>query len=241
MDHRAKDPDQFGGLANAECLKWFGRGQAKRFTNPDRSNELFDAVLQAGWATASARDWKDTAGMAATGINPDGSNRNRMDQLGRQVHLTGWPTTDAQAMNVFSDPAIHQARLARLKEKHNNGNGAGLPIGQAVHLASWPTPMAGNPGKPGVYNPAGNTDYSRKVVDLLKQSMTPARLTGSGALLTGCSAGMVSGGQLNPEHSRWLMGYPVEWGYCGATAMQSIRTKRRRSSKRLKKQSETIA
>lgn len=37
------------------------------------------------WPTASARDWKDTDGMAETGTNPDGSKRNRLDQLPRAV------------------------------------------------------------------------------------------------------------------------------------------------------------
>ena len=39
-----------------------------------------------GWTTPSARDWKDTPGMATTGTNPDGSTRERMDQLPRQIH-----------------------------------------------------------------------------------------------------------------------------------------------------------
>ena len=39
-----------------------------------------------GWATPSARDWKDTPGMATTGTNPDGSTRKRTDQLPRQAH-----------------------------------------------------------------------------------------------------------------------------------------------------------
>ena len=38
-----------------------------------------------------------------------------------------------------------------------------------------------------------------------------------------------AGDPLNPEHSRWLMGYPVAWGSCGATAMQSCRRSRRSS------------
>lgn len=43
----------------------------------------------------------------------------------------------------------------------------------------WPTPMAGNPGKPGQYNPAGNTDSSRRTVALLIGWATP--LAGDGS------------------------------------------------------------
>jgi len=60
----------------------------------------------------------------------------------------------------------------------------------------------------------------------------PARFTVSGLLLTGSSAEMASGGQLNPEHIRWLMGYPPEWGSCAPMAMPSSRRSRQSSSPR---------
>jgi hypothetical protein len=49
---------------------------------------LTDAANVSTWVTPSARDWKDGPGMATTGVNPDGSIRNRVDQLPRQVAAT---------------------------------------------------------------------------------------------------------------------------------------------------------
>jgi hypothetical protein len=48
------------------------------------------------WATPSSRDWKDTPGMARSGTNPDGSLRQRVDQLARQVYTE---TTSGGALN----------------------------------------------------------------------------------------------------------------------------------------------
>jgi hypothetical protein len=63
-------------------------GQEKRAMGETRhGSNLQDFALTAGWATTSARDWKDTPGMATTGTNPDGSERSRLDQLPRQVGL----------------------------------------------------------------------------------------------------------------------------------------------------------
>lgn len=61
------------------------QGQLKMDTNTKKSEESF---TRATWATPSARDWKDTPGMATTGTNPDGSQRVRFDQLPRQCAAT---------------------------------------------------------------------------------------------------------------------------------------------------------
>ena len=94
-------------------------------------------------------------------------------------------------------------------------------LGRQVWVASWPTPMAGTPAQKG-YNEAGNTDSGRKTVALVASGKTP----------NGSTAKTESIGQLNPEHSRWLMGLPKEWGSCADTATHCVRKSPKASSKR---------
>lgn len=105
--------------------------------------------------------------------------------------------------------------------------------GEAGLAGRLATPMAGTPATER-YNAAGNTDASRRTVALIDWSNAPpppgpVRRTASGETLTGSAAGIGAGDRLSPEHSRWLMGYPVAWGCCGATAMRSCRRSRRSS------------
>ena len=43
-------------------------------------------VVSEMYPTPSTRDWKDTPGMAMEATNPDGSTRDRTDQLARRVY-----------------------------------------------------------------------------------------------------------------------------------------------------------
>jgi hypothetical protein len=63
-----------------------------------------DAALT-GWATPSSRDFKDTPGMATTGTNPDGSERQRLDQLPRQAALVSGTTPESSTAETKSTGA----------------------------------------------------------------------------------------------------------------------------------------
>ena len=147
-------------------------------------------------------------------------NRNYTN-LGRLVHrLTGWPTPDASALNVGADLETHLKRVASLKAKKINGNGAGLPLGIVSQMAGWPTPQASTGGP----EPAGKT--GRKLSTLAGWA-TPNRADstgtnggGQGASIRTQASGPTSSsshaptekrGSLNPAFVRWLMGYPTAW------------------------------
>jgi hypothetical protein len=50
-----------------------------------------------------------------------------------------------------------------------------------------------------------------------------------GATVTGSPVGMVNRGQLRPEFSLWLMGFPTEWARCAELVTPSSRKSRKRS------------
>ena len=193
-----------GGLSAAH---WSSRGDCHRRPPP--------AALRASALRTSDND----CGSWLTATTSDGNGIRELDGarsggLNTQATLASWPTPMANNANKDCN---------RFREDRQNG------LGAVTSLAMWPTPATTD--HKGGYQGGRmrNGKLSTDRLDVTAQIAGPARLTISGELQIGSTVEMKNGGQLNPAHSRWLMGLPPEWDDCAPTATPSSRKSRKRS------------
>lgn len=137
---------------------------------------------------------RDGAGNRGGSIKRTGGQRRNLDDY---VMLAGWVS-----------PTARDGRRGGLPPRPHD---TGVPLSQQVTLAGYPTPCATDHKGP---NP-----LTRPVVD----DDLPTRVARLGVSSNGSPAPTESRGQLNPDFSRWLMGYPDEWGSCAPTVTQLSR------------------
>jgi hypothetical protein len=190
-----------------------------------RTSGKDSGLLQKGWATPAQRDYRHAN---AKPWRERGGGKKGEQLNNEVVHLTGWPSPTVR-------DSVHSAGNSDNRSRH-----ASRDLPRAVPLAGWLTPTAQPDGKTPEAHLAmktrmgvrDGTDSNRKAItdlQVMAKYTQPARLSASGEMLTGSSAGMESGGQLNPAHSRWLMALPPVWDDCAVSAMRSMPKRRSRS------------
>ena len=147
------------------------------------------------------KDWAMSSGPPICALRGLRRPISASDSTGEPFALTGWPTSNAGPQN--DGDTTWQERRKMLKEKHGNGNGFGLTLGQAVTLAGWATPHA--PRAHDSDNTAFSWPTSKNQADPLTQLLGPTPASSSAP--TASTAGY----RLNPRFSLWLMAVPDEY------------------------------
>lgn len=202
----------FTGWPTATRMDSESAGGAGCIARGKRGHSLNSASNLAGWPTAATADSRRGS--------TDAREKGTGQPLNHMAALAGWSTTAARDWKSAS--ASEEFLAGRLDHKR------GKPLSEQafVNLAGWQTPTLDGFRKRG-----GDRSDELGNQELVKKIEFPVRLTVSGAMLTGSDAGMDGSGQLNPAHSRWLMGLPPEWDDCAPTETPSMLAKRKYSSK----------
>jgi len=149
--------------------------------------------------------------MDATGRMVDG--RKHTASLEHAAKFAAWrsPNASDQKMRCTSEAMYQRRRQANRQ----------VTLEEQACLAAWQSPTSGD---------AKSRTYQYDNHDKTKPRLSNEGQV-SGAPQIGFPAPTANGGQLNPAHSRWLMGYPAVWDDCAVMAMPSSRRSPRRSSK----------
>jgi len=187
----------------------FGQPSSTSSASSDLSMSLasrLQLVTQTHGSTLYKQTWKEWT-------TPSGLCRLRQRASVRRTSEsgpTGWPTP---AANEFEPKDLGKlaARRAKFAEKHGN-NGFGLTLGQAAPLLTgWPTPQVNYITNATTVQMSADGRETPNKIGWAASLCGPLRLTVFGEMRTGSYVEMENGVQLNPAHSRWLMGLPHDW------------------------------
>jgi hypothetical protein len=222
------------------------KGSDYAYGNGDHSKvclKLGGAAKLAAWPTTRALDGK-SGGIREVATGQD---------LSTVAH---WATPQVHDTTGAKTPEQIEAMKARATKRKGGGPPGVSNLNEQVQMTagSWPMPST-TTGQGGSLNhmdgrrsnlidtvlladPAPwrtptslthSTENNREAGDSC--SLRHTRLMASGALPTGSPAQTEKPGQLNPAHSRWLMGLHSVWDDCAPTATRLYGPRRKHSSK----------
>ena len=221
-------------LGSPNSLRGHGQEPSIRKAGGHSVN-LQDMVRLSGWTTPQAHD----PSPRGSGQKLKHGTKHGCADLNADAVLSGWATPVGQQANGTPDAFLERKRKSmangsqsmgvclsdlnmqvqawagwntpRATDGSNGGpNQAGGALTPDAALSGWPTPTSRD-HKDGKECPNVPLNALLGRVAWLTANPQAARITADGTMLTGCSAGMESGGQLNPAFSGWLQGFPEAW------------------------------
>lgn len=225
----ARQAKEQGLLTSGTCGRRFSTLSRSRVLRQSLENRL--QTLLPG-STLFQETWKTKLTPSGVPLLAHTASAHRTSGNG----FTGWPSPRANngtGTGTRGEGGENLQTAATLStwptpRATDGSNGGPSQTGGALSaIASWATPACsdGNGGK----RPHADTSMTGKHPSGRKVNMVLASQVHIGVAPSSSLVSIGKRGQLNPAHSRWLMGYPAVWDSCGATAMQSCRKSQRRS------------